>query len=258
MSLALEEDVHSAWCLGGLTWRCTPYEAMGIWSTILFYTCVAVTTLIHLIMKRDQKDGVIESPQHHHNSRRGTNNTYDDDLKFLSGLLVYFFTFTAGCLVWVLGGNHLIHPIQSCPIQLVGSAMLLVCSVLFISVHTALGTNWSPVSNQLQEHHQLVTTGIYQFARHPMYALFLWATLGTLLATLNLVIAWCVTGAAGVMLQRIKKEEYFLIQRFGQQYVEYQTSVSALGPPWGWCLGFDNNGEVMATRVPRSQYHSIS
>jgi protein-S-isoprenylcysteine O-methyltransferase Ste14 len=66
-----------------------------------------------------------------------------------------------------------------------------------------------------------------------MYAVFLWASIGTLLATLNWVIAWCVFGLVLVTLRRIDTEERILVDAFGGQYLEYRRRVSALGPPWG-------------------------
>ena len=71
-----------------------------------------------------------------------------------------------------------------------------------------------------------------------MYAIFLWGSIGTLLATLNWLIAWIVSGLVLVTFRRIEAEERILVDLFGAQYLEYRTRVSALGPPWS-CLGYD-------------------
>ena len=71
-----------------------------------------------------------------------------------------------------------------------------------------------------------------------MYAVFLWAAIGTLLATLNWLIACCVCGFVVMTLRRIETEERILVELFGPHYLEYRRRVSALGPPWS-CLGFD-------------------
>ena len=66
-----------------------------------------------------------------------------------------------------------------------------------------------------------------------------YAAIGTLLATLNWLLAWCVSGLCVLTLRRIKTEERILIGLFGAQYLEYRQRVPALGPgPWR-CLGFD-------------------
>ena len=87
------------------------------------------------------------------------------------------------------------------------------------------------------------THGVFAWARHPMYAVFLWAFVGTLLATLNWLVAWIVTGLVFVTLRRIETEERILISLFGAEYLEYMRTVSALGPPWG-CLGFDRGAHA--------------
>ena len=77
-----------------------------------------------------------------------------------------------------------------------------------------------------------------------MYAVFLWAFVGTLLATLNWLVAWIVFGTVLVTLRRIEKEERILIELFGGEYHAYRRRVSALGPPWG-CLGFDRQRHLV-------------
>jgi hypothetical protein len=133
-------------------------------------------------------------------------------------------------------------------LQLIGAAVLVTCSVLFVRVHKDMGDSWSPEPEQKANHvHKLVTHGTFRWARHPMYAVFLWAVTGTLLSTLNLVVTLCVSGVIPVMLRRIKTEERILVELFGGDYLDYRRRVSALGPPW-CCLGFDGEMQT-ALRV---------
>ena len=76
-----------------------------------------------------------------------------------------------------------------------------------------------------------------------MYACFLWATVGTLLATLNFVLTLCICPVLTVMVQ-IKHEEGVLVELFGREYAEYSQDVSALAFPWGCCccFGVDSAG----------------
>lgn len=157
--------------------------------------------------------------------------------------------------MWAAGGIRLVHPVQNWLIQLVGSAIMVICTVLFIIVHIDMGDNWSPVPEQ-KENHQLVTHGIFRFARHPMYAVFLWAAIGTLLATLNWLFAWCVSGSVGFVMRRIETEEEILINIFGDQYREYRCKVSALGHPWQ-CLGYDKERESPRNEQQRMDYKTI-
>jgi protein-S-isoprenylcysteine O-methyltransferase Ste14 len=244
-----DEEIGTGWCLG-LAWRCTPAEAIGFWSVVLFFSTVVLVTLVHLVILQGQNRSATrdEATLLRQTTTATTTtvcleeNAGDDDLRMLCSLVIYFFTFTFGCLLWVTK-PHWVHPIQIWEIQLFGSAMLLVCAILYIIIHIDLGENWSPIPEE-KEGHQLVTHGVYRYARHPMYSVFLWAVIGTLLATLNWVIAWCVSGSVMIMLQRIKKEERILVGLFGTRYLEYRRHVSALGPPWR-CLGYD--GELRMT-----------
>ena len=207
----MDDVISNVWCCG-LTWRCTPFEAIGIWSVILFYSSILIVTCVHFMILRNDAITTSSSRQ------RATRESDDDDFGLLIWLVIYFFTFTLGCLLWAV--NPLwVHPIQIWQIQILGSAVLVLCFCLFIKVHIDMGDTWYPIPNAPPE---LVTHGIFRYARHPMYAIFIWAAISTLLATLNWVIAWCVVGTVMVTLRRIKTEELLLIELFGERYVEYQ------------------------------------
>ena len=227
-----DDEISFWWCLGD-TWRCTPSEATGLWSTMLFYVTVLLVTTIHSVIQNQNGTAV----RNEEATRRHMTEDAGGECGMLCSVLVYFFSLVAGCLLWVTAGVRWVHPVQIWQIQLIGSAILVPCIFLFIAVHVDMGANWSPEPEQ-KERHQLVTHGVFRWARHPMYAVFLWASIGTLLATLNWLIAWCVFGSVLVTLRRIRTEERILVEVYGDQYREYRRRVSALGPPW-CCLGFD-------------------
>jgi len=173
-------------------------------------------------------------PPTRHTTRRSNKKNVPengDELLALCGLMVYFFVFCAGCLLWALKGEPAVHPFRNSVVQLIGSVLLLLCSCGYVVVHADLGNNWSPFPERLDDH-QLVTTGLFSWARHPLYAVVLWATIGTLLATLNWLFAWVLAGFCGMVLLRIPKEEAILLDLFGDEYRDYQASVPALGWPW--------------------------
>jgi len=79
-----------------------------------------------------------------------------------------------------------------------------------------------------EEHHGLVTHGVYRLMRHPSYCGFLIWSVGTQVMLCNPVSA--VAFAVVVwrfFAQRIPYEEYFLNQFFGVQYLEYAESVAS-------------------------------
>jgi protein-S-isoprenylcysteine O-methyltransferase Ste14 len=232
----MDDEISTPYCLGA-TFRCTPYEAAGIWVVILFYTAVVVVTAAHSCVQRPN--------EHHTTATTAKTSSYqrspaeretNRDVQMVCCLIVYFFTLAGGCLLWVLAGTKAVHPAQSMLCQSIGCVILLACIVVFGAVHASLGENWT-AAGQACRTRKLVTGGLYRWCRHPMYSCFLWATVGSLLATLNWVIALCVMPVL-VTLLAIKAEERVLVERFGSQYLEYCEEVSALGFPW-CCLGFD-------------------
>ncbi|KAG2707908.1 hypothetical protein I3843_05G152500 [Carya illinoinensis] len=77
-----------------------------------------------------------------------------------------------------------------------------------------------------EEHHKLITHGIYRFIRHPGYCGFIIWSVGTQIMLCNPIstIAFAII-VWRFFAQRIPYEEYFLRQFFGSQYVEYAQGV---------------------------------
>lgn len=67
--------------------------------------------------------------------------------------------------------------------SLLGMLIFAIALWLFWRSHHDLGKNWSPTL-QVREDHTLITNGIYQTIRHPMYtSIWLWAIAKALLLT---------------------------------------------------------------------------
>jgi protein-S-isoprenylcysteine O-methyltransferase Ste14 len=92
-----------------------------------------------------------------------------------------------------------------------------------------LGTNWSAAVT-LKQHHELVRTGPYAVVRHPMYAGLLLAVFGVALEVRELRALVAVAIAFVVWLQKIRREEQFLLHQFAGDYVRYSRSVKRLIP----------------------------
>ena len=96
--------------------------------------------------------------------------------------------------------------------------------------HVDLASNFSP-SLFIRKKHTLVTTGIYQNIRHPMYlSFFMWA-IGQALLIEN----W-LAGPLGLLafiliyLFRVEHEEQQLLDQFGAEYEQYQKKTGRLLP----------------------------
>jgi protein-S-isoprenylcysteine O-methyltransferase Ste14 len=92
-----------------------------------------------------------------------------------------------------------------------------------------LGTNWSGTIT-LKSGHELVVTGPYRWARHPIYTGLLAAFAGTALSVGEWrgVLAMVIVTFA--LWRKLKVEERGLQQLFGNAYDTYEQKVAALIP----------------------------
>ena len=228
----LNETVNSVWCAGEIfTKQCTPYEAIGLWLVFAFYTIVIIVTMVHECYK--------ENNQTSRNMERNNNLARSPDLMApLIFLTVYFFVLVIGCLLWAIFGIKAVHPFQFWPVQIVGSVIIFLSILVFIQVHLIMGKNWT-LAGQPSVAAKLVTTNVFSYCRHPMYSSFIWACLGSLLATLNWLIFWCMLPAVFFTLSQLEQEQRTLESIFGREYLNYAKKVPALGFPWDFLWDYD-------------------
>jgi len=114
-------------------------------------------------------------------------------------------------------------------IALVGTAITLAGLAFAIWARFHLGTNWSGQPT-IKVGHQLIRTGPYKIVRNPIYTGILVAFAGTALvigefwavAALLIILAVCYA--------KIRTEEKFLLEEFGESFVQYKKEVKALIP----------------------------
>ena len=113
------------------------------------------------------------------------------------------------------------------------ATMLYCCGVwLFFRAHADLGHFWSP-GLEIKEGHQLVTSGVFQWFRHPMYAAFLAFAVAQIFMLQNWIVgpAFLILGIP-FYLHRVKREERQLIRHFGVEYHNYMNRTNPLIPKW--------------------------
>ena len=117
------------------------------------------------------------------------------------------------------------------PIATVAGAAVMISGVwLFWRSHADLGKNWS-VSLELEAEHQLVTSGIYSWVRHPMYASFFVMALAQLLLVPNGLAGPAALLAVSVLYYvRRPTEEAMLTEYFGLAYTRYVASTGGIFP----------------------------
>lgn len=102
-----------------------------------------------------------------------------------------------------------------------GVAFFAFAILLLWKSHYDLGKNWTIIP-ALRQEHNLVTSGVYKFLRHPMYtAHLIWA-----LAQIMILHNW-IAGYSFLIVQipfywfRIRNEEKMMIEQFGSAYTSY-------------------------------------
>ena len=135
-------------------------------------------------------------------------------------------------LVWAFTGfparaDFPLHPV----LYALGLVILVAALWLFYRSHTDLGRNWS-ITLQTRENHTLITTGIYQHIRHPMYASMFLLCLAHLLFVSNWIIAPVYFVSFWLLyIFRVPHEERLMLDRFGSQYQSYMERSGRLIPP---------------------------
>lgn len=111
------------------------------------------------------------------------------------------------------------------------SGLLLTAAGLMFSVwaRVHLGRNWSGIVT-IKQGHELITSGPYALVRHPIYTGLLLGFIGSAMA----IGEW--RGVVAVVLVavsfwfKLRREERWMRQQFGQAYSKYAERVSALVP----------------------------
>ncbi len=121
------------------------------------------------------------------------------------------------------------YPLPSLQV-VIGGIIFALALWMFYRTHKDLGRNWS-VTLEVREQHRLVTEGVYNRVRHPMYAAFwLWA-----LAQAFLLPNW-IAGPAGLIgfgilfFMRVGREEQMMIDTFGDEYRAYMRRTARVVP----------------------------
>jgi len=114
-------------------------------------------------------------------------------------------------------------------IQWSGIVIALVPIFFLIWVHRHLDKQWS-IALEIQEDHKLITTGPYRYVRHPMYLGIFTYTIGLMMISLDVLVILFFAFTIWVNYRRIPREEQMLIQKFGDEYLEYIKRSGRLLP----------------------------
>lgn len=117
----------------------------------------------------------------------------------------------------------------SLPAEWIGAGLTVLGCMFAIWSRITLGGNWSGRAT-VKENHELVRTGPYAVARHPIYAGLLLAAVGSGIAVGE---ARCALGFVLLLIAffiKMSQEERLMREAFPEAYPAYRRRVKALIP----------------------------
>lgn len=122
--------------------------------------------------------------------------------------------------------SYTFHPLQAW----LGTLVLIAAMALLYRTHRDLGRVWS-ITLEIRDRHTLVTRGIYERLRHPMYSAFwLWAISQALLLP-NWIAGFSgLVGFGTLFFARVGREERMMLETFGEEYRAYMARTHRLIP----------------------------
>ncbi len=118
---------------------------------------------------------------------------------------------------------------HSLPVYGLGTASCLAGAALAVWSRWLLGSNWSSVV-ALKQDHELVEAGPYRYVRHPIYSGLLLLFVGNALIVGDWRGLLAVAIVAASFWRKLRVEEAWLAQRFGERYLDYMRRTRALVP----------------------------
>jgi protein-S-isoprenylcysteine O-methyltransferase Ste14 len=110
-----------------------------------------------------------------------------------------------------------------------GLGITLLGMVFCFWARITLGRNWSGVVT-IKRDHQLIRRGPYRIVRHPIYTGLILAAFGTAIAGGRLRHFLGVLLIAFGWWLKLRIEEQFMLQQFGEEYARYRHEVRGLIP----------------------------
>jgi protein-S-isoprenylcysteine O-methyltransferase Ste14 len=147
-----------------------------------------------------------------------------------AALMVFGFYLIFGPVRWIPGAG-LKRAIFAADDMTAWIGLALVAAGMLFSfwARAVIGRNWSGTVT-LKEDHELVKRGPYRLVRHPIYTGLLAAATGTAVIYLRPLGFVGVLVIAGSFWYKLRTEERFMVQQFGEEYEQYRMQVRALIP----------------------------
>ena len=154
----------------------------------------------------------------------------EDALSKLAGLLgmIGF----VSVLAFVMNPNLLAFANLAIPLWLrwVGVGIAILGFILLQWAQMTLGKSWSDTPRMMKEQ-TLITSGPYQFIRHPIYTAFILILGSTLFVSAHWLIGIAWIGMTVLEVSsRVAFEESLMVEYFGDEYRQYMKRTGQLLP----------------------------
>lgn len=183
---------------------------------IVVILLTTVVTAYHRIQAASSKEAI---------SRKEEGHLFAVALR-LAGLALFVVT-----LAYLLAPQSVqwaIFPIPR-PIRWTGAATGILCSILMFWTLNSLGKNLTDTV-VTRKNATLVTHGPYRWVRHPFYVTTALVMFSVTLLTANWLIGIGSIVVLAMLAIRTPKEEQMLVERFGQQYLDYMSRTNRFLP----------------------------
>lgn len=149
----------------------------------------------------------------------------------LFGLRLSGLPWFIGCILWMIDPALMAWSSVPFPIWLRWCGFILVglWGLLFVWTFQTLGRNLTDTVVTRQEH-TLVTTGPYQYVRHPFYLAIFIAVVGGSMVAANWFLLLGGLLPFAFLVARTRIEEEKLIERFGDDYRAYMARTGRFIP----------------------------
>lgn len=114
-------------------------------------------------------------------------------------------------------------------VGLAGMSLTVAGTLFCIWARLMLGRNWSGTVT-IKQNHELIRRGPYRLVRHPIYTGLILASLGTAIVFLRVGCFAAVLLLVLTFWFKLRLEEQFMMQQFGEEYARYRSRVRALIP----------------------------
>jgi protein-S-isoprenylcysteine O-methyltransferase Ste14 len=129
--------------------------------------------------------------------------------------------------------DYTLPPTASLVAGSLGAALFLQALWLLWRSHADLAGSFSP-GLQTKKDHELVTTGVYEKIRHPMYAAHLLWAMAQLLLLQNWIVGPAfLVASIPLYVARIPREEEMMLDKFGEEYRRYVERTGRVMPRIG-------------------------